>query len=194
LIVPGSIRVTFNSGWLGIPGTDLLKLNANDTTSGVLDVSVTRINQLAISGSGNIGEVSFVMEDNIAGKMNGDFSTVLSLCIEQPLAINASGETIPVSIACDSVIATQVIDQIEDQHLQQMILSPNPADHFVEIFLQQPCTGNVRLVNIFGQLIEEQVIHSKYITFNTEQIPSGTYFIILKNEKTIQSSKVIIQH
>ncbi len=194
LIVPGSIRVTFNAGWLGTPGTDLLSLSANDTTGGIIDVAVTRINQLAISGNGNIGEISFVMEDNIAGKTTGNFSTILTFCIEQPSTINSIGEPLAVQIACDSVVAYQVTNNVTEINMDQMIIAPNPADDKINIQFLQDFSGTIQIINVVGQIIEEQIITTASNTIITQQIPSGTYIVLLKNEKTVFTQKVIIQH
>lgn len=47
IINKDSIKATFNSGWLGTPGEDLIYLQSNDTLNGILSVSVTRINQIS---------------------------------------------------------------------------------------------------------------------------------------------------
>ncbi len=194
LIVPGSIRVTFNSGWLGTPGTDLLSLNSNDTTAGRLSVAVTRINQLAISGSGNIGEVSFVMEDNIAGKMLANFSTTMKFCIEQPLTINSSGDPIPVQVRCDSVIAYQITNDVNNFIQENILIFPNPASDQFQIKLPVELTGECELMNLYGQVIHTEKINSSLLNIKTNHLPSGTYTVMIKSENSVFTQKIIVQH
>ena len=194
LIVPGSIRVTFNSGWLGTPGTDLLSLNSNDTTSGRLSVSVSRINHIAISGSGNIGEVSFVMEDNIAGKTLGNFSTTMNFCVEQPLTINSFGDPVPVRVSCDSVIAYQITNDVNNFIQENIIVFPNPAADQFQIKLPVDIIGDCELYNMYGQLISSQKINSNTLQFKTNHLPSGTYTVMIKSENSVFTQKIIVQH
>jgi len=194
LIVPGSIRVTFNSGWLGLPGTDLLSLTTNDTVNGRISASVTRINQLAISGNGNIGEVGFVMEDNIAGKTTGIFSTTLNFCIEQPLTVNTFGEPLPVQVACDSVVAFQVIDDVNDFIQQHIQVFPNPADEVVKVQFPESISGIIELHNMMGEKINTEIINSNSIIIKTGHLPGGTYVLMARTDQSVFTQRIIVQH
>lgn len=194
LIVPGSIRVTFNSGWLGMPGTDLLSLNSNDTTTGRLSVSVSRINHLAITGSGNIGEVSFVMEDNIAGKTLANFATSLNFCLEQPLTINSFGDPVPIRVSCDSVVAYQVTNDVNNFIQQNLLVFPNPASGQFTIKLPVDLYGDLQLLNMYGSQVLAEKINSNSLEIKTNQLPSGTYTVMIKSEDSVFTQKIIVQH
>ncbi len=195
LIVPGSIKVMFNSGWLGTPGSDLLSFAYNDTLNGNLEISVTRTNQVARSGYGNIGEVHFVMEDNVAGRTNGEFSATVHLCVNAPYTINKFGAPIPVNRLCDSVTIFEVQTSIDELIPAQFNIYPNPADDYINIKnSSQHAHGIWELANIYGQIILKKETASDITTLETPKLPSGTYALTYKTDNSTFTETIIIQH
>ncbi len=195
LIVPSSIRVTFNSGWLGTPGTDLLWLNSNDTTNGVLSVSVTRNNQITRSGFGSIGEVSFVMEDNIAGKVTNGIASTVQFCIDYPQTRNNFGNPILINPVCDSIVVYQFSNSI-DQYIQNHInIFPNPANDFITVNIPEPLSGVCRITDLLGQtVIEKEISATNQIDLPTDKIAAGTYTFFMQTDNAIYTHQLIIQH
>ncbi|MFI5172274.1 MAG: T9SS type A sorting domain-containing protein [Chitinophagales bacterium] len=194
LIVPSSIKVTFNSSWLGISDIDLISLQSNDTVNGIVSVAVTRKNQISRSGSGNFGEVSFVMEDNIAGKLMSEITETASFCIQFPQTINNLGNPVNINPLCDSVVVYQIIDNVEDIIPYQISIYPNPANDILNIYSPENISGICRLQNLYGQTIETKNINNEIISFELNTIPSGTYIINIKTDDLMVTRKVIIQH
>lgn len=195
LIVPASIKVTFNSGWLGTPGTDIISLQKNDTVNGVISVAVTRINQIPRSGSGHIGEVSFVMEDNIAGKLTSEITMAANFCINFPQTINKYGGAVNVNPKCDSIIVFQITNSIENYYLTHTIIYPNPADDIVHISLPENSSGIYTVQNLFGQIMyQSKFIGNENISFSSHNLPAGNYTITIQNDKTVFTKKILIQH
>ena len=195
LIDASTVKVTFNSGWLGTPGTDLMSIQSNDTINGIISVSVTRINQIARSGSGHVGEVSFVMEDNIAGKLTNEISSPVNFCISFPQTINNFGAPVNINPICDSIIVFQITDGIENYLQNNSRVYPNPADETVNVLLGEKITGNCIMQNIFGQNVAVSQIHnSEKVTFSTKDLAAGTYTITIQTEQTVFTKKIIIQH
>ncbi len=194
LIKAESILATFNSGWLGTPGEDLIFLQSNDTTNGVISVSVTRINQIARTGYNHFGELSFVMEDNIAGKTAGEITSTLTFCIETPNVIKKSGQTVPVQIACDSAVAIQFTNSINNSINNLLLTYPNPADETLTITLPEYMHGKCAILNDLGQVVYSQIVTTEFFTINTDLIPAGNYIIQLISETQVYNQQLIIQH
>lgn len=194
LIKDESVSVTFNSGWLGTPGDDLIFIQNNDTTSGVISVSVTRINQIARTGYNHFGELSFVMEDNIAGKTADQITAVLNFCITTPNVIKKSGQVVPVQTACDSAIAIQFTNAINNSNNNLLLTYPNPANEVFIVTLPKQESGKCNIINELGQTIFNQAFNSTYIEVNTSIIPAGNYFIQVVTDTEVYMEQLIIQH
>ena len=195
LIVPSSIKVTFNSGWLGTPGADLIYLQSNDTTNGVVSVAVSRINQISRSGYGNVGEVSFVMVDNIAGKTTNEITSNVKFCIDYPQTRNNYGNPLNTNPVCDSLVVYQLGNSIDNFIQNNLRVYPNPADDEIQIFIPEPISGTCMIMDMLGREISEQYITgSDNTTLNSRQIPSGTYQLIIQTNQSIYTHQLIIQH
>lgn len=194
LINADSIKATFNSGWLGTPGDDIISIQNNDTLNGILSVAVTRINQINRTGYNHFGELSFVMEDNIAGKTAELITATLNFCIELPQVINKNGTAIPVQIACDSAVAIQFTNSIIEEKNNLIVTFPNPVDGTLTIALPNYFTGKCLLINALGQVVIAQSINSNAITLNTTTIASGNYVVQLISTSETLYKQIIIQH
>jgi len=195
LIKADSIQVSFNSGWFGTPGDDLIFVQNNDTINGIISIAVTRINQVARTGYNHFGELSFVMEDNIAGKTVDQITAVLTFCIGTPNVIKKSGQGVPVQIACDSAIAIQFTNSINNSNNNSLLLTyPNPADETITITLPKHLQGKCLIINELGQPIYKQEINADFFIVNSDLIPSGNYIIQFISETEVYTQQLIIQH
>ncbi len=62
-------------------------------------------------------------------------------------------------------------------------IAPNPAIDKFEIVFSNNVEGTIKITNIQGQLVKSQAINSnKYITINTQNWPSGMYFVNIVDE------------
>lgn len=194
IIVPGSLRVTFNSGWLGEPGTDLISLNYYDTTAEAYDAGVTRISHISASGYGNIGAVSFVMENDLAGKTN-DISAILELCLQDVTTLNDFGDSILVHNGCDSAVVIQLTDAIGNlPQPSEYKIFPNPASDNCTIQFTHAVSGILTVENIYGEVMYHEKINGEnLIHLSTHVFPAGTYTVTLHAEQNIYKQKLIIQ-
>lgn len=194
IIVPGSLRVSFNSGWMGVSGADLISLNYYDSSEHSYDVGVSRINHLSATGYGSIGTIQFVMEDDLAGK-NDVLSAELILCLNSTTPINDFGQILAVNALCDTVTVFQPSTAIYDKEISSFKIFPNPANNYCTIQLAENFTGNISVKNLFGQeIIQQSFNHQNTIELSTEVLSSGTYILeIQSDKKIIQQQKLVIQ-
>jgi hypothetical protein len=194
LIVPGTMSVTFNTGWLGDGEEELISLNRGDDSNGLFDVAVSRINNTSITGYGHIGEVSFVMEDNLAGKIT-DLTAVLNLCPANPTITNALGNLVladGIDLVCDSVVALQLSADIQEWNNNWSIF-PNPVTHELTINTNVSQHYRYRIVNTVGQPVAHGDFYGDQTTIMLDA-PAGTYFLeIIQEDGSMYSNPIIKQ-
>ncbi|MEM1120931.1 MAG: T9SS type A sorting domain-containing protein, partial [Bacteroidota bacterium] len=79
-------------------------------------------------------------------------------------------------------------------------ISPNPFQSQTTIEYYLPARGKVELqvTDFFGKTLKtlsSSQLHSQgwqQIQFNSEDLPSGTYFVVLKSAGQLQSQKVVL--
>lgn len=195
IIDPQSVYIHFDASWLGEVGNDLLFLQFNDTLNGILEVSVTRTNQISRAGSGHFATMGFVMEDNIAGKTTGTTYVTTSLCVEQPIAINAQGNPKLTRVSCDSFVVAEGLQHINDNVINQLHVYPNPASSIAFVDLK-PISGvkNILLHTITGQLIFANNTIADIMEIPVSDFAAGTYVLQVISEQFMYTQEFIIQH
>jgi hypothetical protein len=72
---------------------------------------------------------------------------------------------------------------------------PNPADHELQVHLEGYKTGTISLYDITGREVAQAAISNiADYSFDTRNIIAGSYFLIIKSEKSVESHKVSITH
>ncbi|MBK8486779.1 MAG: T9SS type A sorting domain-containing protein [Chitinophagales bacterium] len=194
-IVDGSISINFNTGWLKSDSTDIISLNRDDTT-GNLAASVVRINHTSATGYGPIGTVSFVMEDNIAGKITDMISSVFTMCPTFPELMNDAGEirgAETMHLTCDSVIVYQIFNDIPDFNTTNIHIYPNPVSNylFIEPDMQ---IDKLELMDMYGKTLISFNNVSNVIEIDIREFTSGVYLLKIQKNHTLLIEKIIIQH
>lgn len=193
LIVASSVHVSFYDSWLGTMGEDLIALQNNDIGSGVVEVAVTRINQVSRSGAGYFGQVSFVMEDNIAGKTTGMTTATANFCISRPNAIDYKGLITPVQIGCDSVVVVDFTNSIHEPSINGIHIYPNPAD--AQMYITLPGDQvTVRIISALGAEVWQVTTDATQIMIPAGDIAAGSYMIQVTGSNFSHTQQCIIQH
>ncbi len=75
------------------------------------------------------------------------------------------------------------------------IVYPNPANNQLIVRAKANEKTSYQLINVMGQIIDENKLEESEHIVNTENINIGVYFLILKaNNQLVQKQKIIIQH
>jgi hypothetical protein len=195
VIDPQSVYIHFDASWLGDVGEDLIFLQYNDTLNGVLEVSATRTNQISRAGSGHFATMGFVMEDNIAGKTTGTIYAQTTLCMEQPLAINALGTPLPTRISCDTFVIADGSQPISNPLQQVVQVYPNPANQFVLLNLADITgTKQIQLQTVTGQVVYQITTSATQAEIPVSAYASGSYLLQVVTTQNIYTQQLIIQH
>jgi len=196
LIVPGSMSVTFNTGWLSSDTGMLISFNREDHPNGLFDVAVSRTNKTSATGYGHIGTVSFVMEDNLAGKITGGTTMVFNMCPDDPTISNALGGysyAEALDLTCDSVLVLDLTASVANLNSRGWSVYPNPVT--TNLFIQTENSPGItyQIFDPSGRMLQAgPVIHDKQPILLSDIAP-GTYLLMLTDAEGMQYTQTIIK-
>lgn len=191
LVDSASAKISFSNGWLGMTGTDLLGLQKDFYNDGMLDVALTRIDQMSVSGYGQIASMSIVMIDDIAGKTTA--SEVLKFTITNVRVISNDGTIIPIDPQPTEITVVDNTTGLETLYNQGLSIYPNPASSSVRINSEYPGSIEATLYDLNGKLITSISSMTGEGTLELTNIPSGLYIISVNQEgrRMVKKLKVI---
>jgi len=177
IINADSINFITNNSWL-INGDSIIEIQRTDTNK--LEIGLSRINQQGVSGNGNLGELSIIIEDNIIGEIDNIGSTNLS--ISKVKAINANGQTIelnPLETALtyfDGLTNNSTF--LNGKHLPSIQIYPNPAQNFIQLKNNTTKTSLIQILDATGKLMQEVHLETAQNSIiDISKYNSGIYFI-----------------
>ena len=169
-------------------------------TPGKLDVMVVKTDGTPIpEGSGIIGTVSTIIEENVVNLINPGGNTVESLIqlnnirfinenLENTPTVNDSLEIIIIEYDTTLLSTTDLLSD-------KISLYPNPAQD--RIYIQTPDlkVEQLTLVDQAGKVIvrKDVILREETIEISTAEIPSGFYFVKLLTNKGMAIKKVSIR-
>jgi hypothetical protein len=194
MVIAGSLEVSFNSSWIGTEGADLIGLHKDFHNAGFVDIALTRTDHTSISGDGTIGHISFVMEENLAGKT--DIVQDLIICSSNAKMINEWGQELDVEATCDTVVVYDATTGIPNPNSDAIMnLYPNPAAGIVNIEWENFEINRLQISNLQGQIVYENELQDEANVLSIEvgNLPNGTYIIKAKNQNTVVTRKLVIE-
>jgi hypothetical protein len=99
------------------------------------------------------------------------------------------GDALPENIFVDG---RDDIVSVKDKKLNSLRIYPNPARNFVNIATDQP-GSEVILSDITGKRLLYMIMDTTQETLNTSFLPSGLYFVTVKNVNGSQTDKLILE-
>lgn len=179
-VVPGSASVTFDTCWLN-DGAGIITLFKELPAENRIDVGLTRINQVAINGNGELAVVSVVMQDDITGKT--DIFAEVEFDFDNIKMIDANGFELPVNKQ-DTTIIIQDPVAVEEINAQSPVqVYPNPANSklFIESSLD---IEQITLYNSTGKIVHTQAGQQVYASaIDVSHLPAGVYLINIKDKQ-----------
>ncbi len=183
----------FMESWIGDP-TTVLQLEKTVFDEAVVDFAYSRTDQQNISGFGQIGEVSFVMTDNIIGKLSSEME--LNFPITNVRAILNTGEEIIVS-GGENVVTVDLGDSttdVEQPDLSQHIkIFPNPTPNTINITISDLQAHQATFYNTVGQRVLARQIVGTNTQIDVSQLPSGVYLLSIQTDKGTHNQKIIVE-
>lgn len=174
LVLADSITIGYPNSWLGTRGSDVLTLDYNMPTAGQIDIGITRLNQTAINGNGEICQVNIVMQDDITGK---DFITApLTFSFGAPKMINASGVELTVATEDLTITAKQFTGIKEIGYSLTASVYPTPTNGMLYISAPGEQLESVAIYNALGARVMTQTLNgTNQDQININNLAAGVY-------------------
>ena len=196
VIVPGTANLSVSPSWLGVAGNDLLMIQKDFHAQGRLDIGLTRIDGMNISGTGEIGRFNIIVEDIIFAN-GGNLEKTLeetSFGIENVRVINFEGEEIPVN---NTITSTPIILSTKPDILptNSITVIPNPVQHTAFISAKGLDIESVQLLDQLGRVILNQQLSTPSTTYqiNFPTVPDGIYLLHVKTKSGNWIDRIQIQ-
>ena len=192
------IKIAYNeTSFIGPSETVLVRdrLLTNEQEYGL---AITRNDQQGVTGAGEIGTVSFILElDIIGGRME-----VLEIDIKDILTVDSNGVEIPISVTDDTSSIVIVLDEnvavsTEEKLAEnQFQIYPNPTQH--ELFIDLAKSVNlknskVQIFNTLGQIVLNQILEKNQTTLYTNALNSGVYWVKIYTEQGVAVQEIVIE-
>lgn len=186
LVEPNTIMAGFTNSWFGEDSTNMITLYYDHPTSGELDIAIVRIDQQEAQGFGKVGQVHFVMDDDLLGKTKGG---IHALSFSNIHAINLQEEWIEVKGEDNQIVIANEPLPLAQSELK---LYPNPIG---DQFFIQAKDQQIQLIEIYnskGQLVLTQKADQvTLLEVKTSALPKGIYITRCYTQEGLITRKII---
>ncbi len=192
LIDSGSVHMTLDSStWIGVPSA-LLTFDKDFYQQGSFTAAITKLNHQNSYGNGPIARISFIMEQNIAGK-NLDAIDTLTISFANVVLIDSA--EVPIPVYADSV-SFIVVDPSADlppvKKETPVRVYPNPARQMLTISGSN--IQEVQLLDLCGRLVTVPVTYLiNEATISLQDISPGIYLVHVLAGNAWSARKISIQ-
>ena len=186
LIVDTTIMLNFSGGWFNGGGNNLTLYKVFDTP-GRIEVAQTKTDHASRAGYGSIASVSYVIQEDLAGKTNLEYDMVLR--IVDVRAIDHNGNDVNAKTGIASATIDGVVG-IEDNLAEKVGLYPNPTNDVVTILTGSIEIENIEVLDMLGKQISVGVDNN---TIDFSGNDKGIYLLKLSTDKGEVVKKVVLR-
>ncbi|MFN3939487.1 MAG: T9SS type A sorting domain-containing protein [Chitinophagales bacterium] len=185
-----SVSCAFADGWFGSV-SELISFRKNMPDQNKMDVALVRTNQVNTGGYGEIGTVSFVVIDNIAGRGR---SSDITFNISNVRAIDIDMNEIAVQ-GSDVVVETEEATGIHQQNALPVSIYPNPVlDNTIHLQGNYALVESVSIKDLTGRLVAQY----EATAFANGTIPlgafaAGAYMVELIGQGKVATEIILLQ-
>jgi hypothetical protein len=192
-----SISFNTDDSWLN-EGSNTIKLvknipNKGTTGGGKIDIAFSRTSKKPKSGSGKVGSVKFVVQDDIDWKKNQFIELLLEgieIVNEKGESLDAFGEAVTIQVS-DLISSTSQLPSFDG-----LEAFPNPTSNgklFINISNQYE-EVNVSLINLAGQtVINPTTYTSGTHALNLESIEKGYYLVVFETSQGKHTTSIVVR-
>jgi hypothetical protein len=182
-----SVSMDYSNSWLGTDGLDMITIEKDFYAQGEIQVGMTRIDQLAVSGSGAIAHIQLTIKDDVlkSALLRMDFE------VKDVKLIDQNGTVMPVAPEASSsvVIASAVRQQ---QNKIGFDIYPNPTNALINLKLPAANQQMLKLYNVQGQLLKAWQLDAKdQMQLDLQDYPAGAYLLQLVTEDGVETKRLV---
>lgn len=189
----------FENTWLHDNVGELLTFAKNPPDSNKVFITLSRKDQLPVSGFGHFGKMEIVIVDIIdALQADSTASLPMEIKIEDIYAINEMEEELMIAGSSTHTINVKHSSQLtavpKINHVPEIEVFPNPVSDFLNIDWGQAAVAQIQLYNANGQLIKQQDIETNASVYHLsiQDLNDGIYWLEVQTDTGVFTQKVVI--
>lgn len=159
---------------------DLLSFDYDIYGEQKMDVALTRLNRISVSGYGQIGVISFTMKDDISGK---DFLVrELALSFSDVRAIDNNENEMALFYENGFVYVKQEVSGIGQPGNidSEVSVYPNPVAGVLNVVVKGENEGEIWLMDVVGKVIARNPLNGRENVLDLSRFPNGNYLLKIK--------------
>jgi hypothetical protein len=166
-----SITVTYPGSVFGTNGVDMITLDQHVGMNGFVDIALTKISQINISGTGPVAKVTIVTTDNVSGKVTLDVEPF------DIIGITKYEDAVPLNGIGDEVVIDPNFVGINELDLNQQIqVYPTPANDFIHFnFSGTEHVDYIKIYDVAGKEVMHISNPGSKTTIDLKGRSKGTY-------------------
>ncbi|MEM6345291.1 MAG: T9SS type A sorting domain-containing protein, partial [Bacteroidota bacterium] len=184
LVQSGSASISAEMSWLG---NNLLKMHKDLPAQNVIDVGISRTDQIEQSGFGQIGRFTFVMVDDIA-KMGVKDSMFLDF--DGIVLQRLDGSPIPVNTQGGQVVVQEGATAISPRLDWEIQLYPNPSQGMMTLEIPAARNAQFEIFDLLGRSVLRRNINERKTPIDLSNLEAGIYLVRLTSPEGQWSQKI----
>jgi hypothetical protein len=187
-VIKDNIRFMPGSSWFA-DADQYLILQKNFPEQHHLDVAITRIDGVPVSGWGAIGNFFIIIEDNIFGDPDpvfpSDTSLKTLLYFTGMQSVNARGNSKGLENKQVELVIQQLASATHELPWwdRQLRLYPNPATDVLQVQSPENPVNAVEICDLAGRKVYTSVPNAPVFDLSVRHLPAGAYFVQVFTEK-----------
>lgn len=195
LIDSASFFIDYHSDSWFVEGSPTLEIT-NQPSEGVIQSAFTRTSKNPVNGDGFIATLGFIVEDDLIGIRLKDGSNAFNFNIKADQIKVMGLDGIENSLLSSDIELVLKIKDKTPSSSSDLVLYPNPANDFVQIFSNMPADmQRIELYSMEGRLLQQHSsIDSKTFQLNVAGLQAGFYIVTAysaDNERISQKLQVV---
>ncbi|MEM7511266.1 MAG: T9SS type A sorting domain-containing protein [Bacteroidota bacterium] len=178
-IPAGAISTNTESSWLGTEGQDMIRMEYSFPNLGVLDVAITRKDQIEGIGSGEILEIVVIIEDLIL-IVDEEDPFPINIDIQNPRLVSSSGRIMPLFTKPQAIVLSS---DNELEPTAKLDLFPNPAQLRMTIEWQDIVLEELYILDKTGKRYEIPTnFRNNTAVLDVTSLSTGLYTLIIREK------------
>jgi hypothetical protein len=176
-----TLQTSYTGSIFGTNGVDMIQIDRHMGLNGIIDIALTRKDQINISGSGPVGRVTIVTTDNVSGKV------MLDVAPFDIVGVSASGQTIAFNPIGDAVIIDPNFTGISEHNLsEQFSVYPSPAsDYCFVAYSGSESLTSIEVQDLDGKTIIKMNAPQRKQMVDIRTLAKGVYLVrVTKGDQT----------
>lgn len=189
LVQSGTESLTYPTSWLGVPGTNAIKLGKIDALATTAYGAETRINHTNADGYGKIADFKFQLKNGIAP------NTKMLFSISGYKANDSIGASVLFNTKVDSIIINPSVTGIKEITDVKVVISPNPFNQQTTIsFNKEIKNATVKITDVLGKEVRTINFSGSQLIIEKGEMETGIYFLqVTTANELIANRKMVIQ-